>query len=105
MAKKENLKQEKIMNVNKGGRPRKYNIGTKRSDRFTTISVTKDNKMALQRIRAKEEKTFDDTVSNLIQVMEKIGRDYLNMSQITPQAVLDEIANHEREKRKEEGKI
>ena len=83
------------------GRPRKTPVGIEYSEYFTTISVTHELKDKLKFYRSKSEGNYAETIATLIEIMEKIGKDYFGIEKPTPQMVIDGIYKAEHEASKE----
>ena len=84
------------------GRPKKYD-GDSWWDFHETITLKKETKQHLKLFRSKDEHSYDDTIVLLIEIMSKIGKDYLAIEKPTPKEVLDGIFAMERKQKKESG--
>jgi len=82
------------------GRPRKTPEGSSYNEFFTTISITHEMKDKLKQYRSKGDMNYSETIATLVEIMEKIGRDYFGMDKPTPQTVIDGIykVEHENER-------
>lgn len=77
------------------GRPKKYD-GDSWWDYHETITLSKETKQRLKMLRHKKETSYSATIDTLIEIMTKIGKDYLDMDKPIPQEVLDGIYAMER---------
>lgn len=83
------------------GRPRKFPKDIDKKDIYTSITVTRDVSRRLKKYRSKGDESVSDTINGLIDVTDKMGKDYFGIEKPTSQMVLDALYKAERDMKKE----
>ena len=94
-------KKKKSQKGKKGtsGRPRKYEEGMSKSDIYTSITVEKSIRSRLKQCRSKGDENYSDTIGTLMEIMDKMGKDYFGIEKPTPQIILDALVMADREEK------